>query len=138
MRAMSQGSVDVVREQFAALQRGLDAASEFWHPDIDWRAVEGAADDVGVMRGHEALRRYYADWLETFDELQAEVEEVIFESTERCAVAIRNFGRPSGTSALVRGRYYVVCEVKDGRIISGREYETRADALEAVGCSEQT
>lgn len=130
---MSQSSADVVRRQFAAFQSGLDAVSEFWDPAIDWRAVEGAADDVGVMRGHEALRRYYADWIETFDELQAEVGEVIFQSAERCAVAISNSGRPSGASSLVRGRYYVVCTVRDGRIVSGREYETRAEALEAVG-----
>jgi ketosteroid isomerase-like protein len=130
---MSEGSVEVVRRQFAAFQTGLDAVSEFWHPDIDWRAVEGAADDVGIIRGHEALRRYYADWLGTFDDLQADVEEVIFDSTERCAAAVRNSGRPSGTSALVRGRYYVVCTVRDGVIVSGREYETRAEALEAVG-----
>jgi ketosteroid isomerase-like protein len=133
---MSQASVVVVRKQFAAFQSGLDAVAEFWDPDIDWRAVEGAADDVGIIRGHEALRRYYADWIETFDELQAEVGEVIFQSAERCAVAVRNSGRPSGTSAVVRGQYYVVCTVRDGRIVSGREYETRAEALEAVAISD--
>jgi ketosteroid isomerase-like protein len=31
------------------------------------------------------------------------------------------------------GRYYVACTVRDGRIVSGREYETREQALEAVG-----
>jgi ketosteroid isomerase-like protein len=133
---MPPGSVDVVRGQFAAFASGLDAVAEFWHPDIDWRAVEGAADDVGVMRGQEAVRRYYADWLETFDELRAEVDEVVFESPERCAVAIRNSGRPWGASAFVRGRYYLVCTVRDGRIVSGREYETRAEALEAVAIEE--
>jgi ketosteroid isomerase-like protein len=134
---MSPGSVDVVRRQFAAFQSGLDAVAEFWHPDIDWRAVEGAADDVGVMRGQEALRQYYEDWLETFDDLHAEVDEVVFQSPERCAVAIRNSGRPSGASAFVRGRYYLACTVRDGRIVSGREYETRAEVLEAISRSGQ-
>ena len=50
---------DVVREQFTAFASGLDAVTRYWHPDIEWRAVEGAADDVGVMRGHEPRRRYY-------------------------------------------------------------------------------
>jgi ketosteroid isomerase-like protein len=125
-------SAEVVRRQFAAFQNGLDAVSKFWHPDIDWQAVEGAADDVGIIRGEEALRRYYADWLETFEELHAEVDEVIFDSPERCAVVIRNSARPSGSSAKVRGRYYVVCTVREGRIASGREYETEAEAVEAV------
>jgi len=58
---MSEASVDVVRRHFAAFQTGLDAVSKFWHPDIDWRAVEGAADDVGIILCSEALRRYYAE-----------------------------------------------------------------------------
>lgn len=126
-------NVEVVRRQFEAFGRGLDAVAEFWHPDIDWRAAEGAADDVGVMKGADALRRYYQEWVDAFEELHAEVEEVIFESAERCAVVVRNSGRPRGSSALVRGRYSVVCTVRDGRIVSGREYETRAEALEALG-----
>jgi ketosteroid isomerase-like protein len=129
---MPDSSADVVSKQFAALGDGLDAASKFWDPEIDWRAVEGAADDVGVIYGERALRRYYADWVETFDELHAEVEEVLFDSPERCAVVVRNAGRSSGSSALIQGRYYVVCTVRDGRIVSGREYETKAEALEAV------
>ena len=131
---MSQESVEVVRRHFEAFGHGgLDAVEKFWHPGIDWRAVEGAADDVGVIRGTQALRRYYEDWTETIDSLRAEVEEVIFESPERCAVVVRNSGRARGSSALIQGRYYVVCTVRDGRIVSGREYETRAQALEAAG-----
>jgi ketosteroid isomerase-like protein len=134
----AQENVEVVRRQFEALGRGdVDAASEYWSPDIDWRAAEGAADDVGVMRGTQALRGYYEDWGEMFDELRAEVKEVIAESGEHCAVAVRNSGRARGSSALVQGRYYVVCRVRDGRIVSGREYETREEALEAMRLSEQ-
>jgi ketosteroid isomerase-like protein len=134
---MSQESVDVVRRQFHALERGnLDAAAAFWHPDIDWRAVEGAADDVGVMRGHKALRGYYEEWFNTFDELHAEVDEVILESDDRVAVSVRNSGRGRASGVLTQGRYYVACTVRDGRIVSGREYETRDQALEAVAPSE--
>jgi ketosteroid isomerase-like protein len=131
-RGMSGESSDVVRRQFEALARSFDAAAEFWHPDISWRAAEGAADDVGIMRGTQALRRYYEDWFELFDELHAEVEEVIFEGAERCAVVVRNSGRPRGSQAIAQGRYFVVCGVRDGRILSGREYETRGEALEAA------
>jgi ketosteroid isomerase-like protein len=130
-----ESSAEVVRSQFASFRDGLDTMSSFWHADIDWRAVEGAADDVGVIHGEDRLRRYYADWIETFEEIDAEVEEVLFDSPDRCAVVVRNSGRASGSSALIQGRYYVVCTVRDGRIVSGREYETEAEALEAVGSS---
>jgi ketosteroid isomerase-like protein len=134
---VSRENVEIVRRSFEAFRRGgLDNVAKFWHPDIYWRAAEGAADDVGVMRGAQALRRYYQDWIDAFDELEAEVEEVMFESGERCAVVVRNSGRPRGSDARVHGRYYVVCTVRQGRIVSGREYETRAEALAAVGVRE--
>jgi ketosteroid isomerase-like protein len=31
-----------------------------------------------------------------------------------------------------QGRYYVACLVRDGQIVTGREYATRSEALEAV------
>jgi len=72
---MSQEDVEVVRSLFAAWGRGgLDAAAEVWHPQIDWRAAEGALDDVGEIRGREAMRAYLQDWLEEFDEFGVEIE----------------------------------------------------------------
>jgi ketosteroid isomerase-like protein len=133
---MSQENAEVVRRQFAAFGRGgLDAVAKFWHPNIEWRAVEGAADDVGLMRGREALRRYYQDWIDTLDQLHADVEEVIFEADERVAVVVHNSGRGRASGVVTEGRYYVSCTVRGGQIVSGREYETREQALEAVGLS---
>jgi ketosteroid isomerase-like protein len=134
---MSEENVEVVRRQFEAFEQGgLDAVAEFWHPDIDWRAVEGAADDVGIIRGKDRLRRYYEGWIEVFDQLHAEVGEVIYEAEERVAVVVHNSGRGRSSGVPTEGRYYVVCKVQDGLIVSGREYETREGALEAAGLSE--
>jgi ketosteroid isomerase-like protein len=136
-RAMSQENVEVVRRQFEAFEHGgLEAVAEFWHPNIEWRAIEGALDDVGLMRGHDALRRYYQDWIDTLDQLHADVEEVIFDADERVAVVVRNSGRGRASGVRTAGRYYVTCTVRDDQIVSGREYETRGQALEAVGLSE--
>ena len=126
-------NADVVRQQFEVLASdGVDAAAAYWHPDIQWRAVEGAADDVGVMHGAERLRRYYEDWLETFEDLRADVVEVLFDEGEKVALRLRNFGRGRVSGVETRGSYYVACTVKDGRILSGREYDSREKALEAV------
>ena len=133
---MSQENVEAVRRQFEAFRDGgLEEVAKYWHPDIDWRAVEGAADDVGPIRGESRLRRYYQDWIDTMDALQAEVEEVLFDDDERVAAVIRNSGRGRASGVLTEGRYFVACTVRDGRIVSGREYETREQALEAVGLS---
>lgn len=130
---MSDGqNADVVGRQFAACEQGgVDAMAEFWHPDIEWRAVEGAADDVGPIRGRDALRRYYQDWVDTMDDLGAAVEETVAEEGERVAVVVRNSGRGRASGIPMEGRYYVVCTVRDGLIASGREYQTREQAVEA-------
>ncbi len=134
---MSPENVEVVRRQFEAFQDGgLDAVAKYWHPDIEWRAVEGAADDVGLIRGEPGLRRYYQDWIDAMDPLRAEVEEVLFDDGEQVAAVIRNSGRGRASGVLTEGRYFVACTVRDGRIVSGREYETREQALAAVGLSE--
>ena len=130
---MSAAASDVVRSYFRTFESGgVDAAAQYWHPDIEWRAIESAADDVGVIRGHDALRRYYQDWVETLADLRAEVEEVLFERDDRVAVAVRNSGRGRASGAAAEGRYFVACVVRDGRIVAGREYATREQALEGI------
>jgi ketosteroid isomerase-like protein len=124
---------DVVRSYFRTFESGdVDAAAEFWHPDIEWRAIESAAHHVGVIRGHDALRHYYEDWIDTLADLRAEVEEILFESEDRVAVTVRNSGRGRASGAAAEGRYHVVCVVRAGRIVAGREYATREKALEGV------
>jgi ketosteroid isomerase-like protein len=124
---------DVVRSYFGTFESGgVDAAAEFWHPDIEWHAIESAAGHVGVIRGHDALRHYYEDWIDTLADLRAEIEAVLFEADERVAVAVRNSGRGRASGAAAEGRYYVACVVRAGRIVSGREYATREQALDGV------
>jgi ketosteroid isomerase-like protein len=130
---MPSESAEVVRRQFAAFaDGGLDAVAAFWHPDIEWRAVEGAADDVGPIRGQAALRSYYEDWLDSLDDLSAELEEVLAEDGDRVAVTMRNSGRGRASGVVTTGRYYVTCTVRDGLIVSGREYATPAEAVAAT------
>ena len=125
---------DVVRSYFGTFESGgVDAAAEFWHPEIEWRAIESAADDVGVIRGHDALRHYYEDWIDTLADLRAEVEELLFEADDRVAVVVHNSGRGRASGAAAEGRYYVACVIRAGRIVTGREYATREKAIEAIG-----
>jgi ketosteroid isomerase-like protein len=133
LRPMESRNVEIVRRQFEALERGgVDAAAEFWHPDIEWRAVEGAVDDVGVISGREAMRRYYQDWVEMIDDLRGGIEDVVYDSGEILVAVLFNSGRGRGSSIPIRGRYCVVYTIQDGLIVRGREYETPERALEAI------
>ena len=133
---MSEENVEIVRRSFAAYDSGgLDAWAEFWHPDIDWRAVEGYIDDVGLIRGRDGLRQHYRQWEETFDAVRIEIEELTKAGDEVVAL-LRMVGRMKGTDAEIDISYAVVISIRDGKIARGREYSTREEALEAAGLSE--
>jgi hypothetical protein len=119
---MSQENVEAVRAALDAMaEHGLDGFAEYWTDDIDHRAIEGAVDDRGPMRGKEAVRAYIQDWLDTFDEFTVEPREMI-----RC-------GRGPRSSRC--------CESPDARSSAG-EVRERMDAYleasRAVGLHRQT
>jgi ketosteroid isomerase-like protein len=123
---------DVLRRHFATFGHGgLEAAAQLWHPEIEWRAIEGAVDDVGVMRGRDAMRRYYAEWVETMEDLRGEVE-ILFEDDEVVAALIRNSGRGRVSGVPAAGFYYLACLVRDGQIVVGREYASPEEAIAAA------
>jgi ketosteroid isomerase-like protein len=133
---MSQENVEVVQASFEAWQRGgLDAAAEFWGTQIDWRCPEGALDDPGPISGVDAMRAYVQDWLDDFDELRFEPEELI-DAGEQVVAVQRVSGCAKASGIETELRYAVVYTIRDGKIVRGREYWERDQALEAVGLSE--
>jgi ketosteroid isomerase-like protein len=133
---MSQENVEVVRRMLqASADGGLDAAAEFWDTQIDWRAAEGAPDDAGPISGVDAMRAYAQDWLDDFDELRVEAEELI-DAGEQVVAVQRISGRAKASGIETDLRYAVVYTIRNGKIVRGREYWERAQALEAVGLRE--
>ena len=109
----------------------LEEAAKLWDPEIEWRAIEGALDDVGTIRGHDAMWRYYAEWVETIEDLRLDVE-ILFEDDEVVAALIRNSGRGRVSGVPAAGAYYVACLVRDGRLVAGRESASRQEAIAAA------
>jgi uncharacterized protein len=134
---VSQENVEVVRRGFEAFaDGGLDAMAEFWDPDINWRAAEGAIDDVGEMHGRVAVRRYVQDWLDTFDDSSVVVEELRDVGDDRVLAIQRAKGRAKLSGVEIDLRYAVVYTLRAGKVVRAREYLSVDDALEAVGLSE--
>jgi ketosteroid isomerase-like protein len=134
---VSQANVEVVRDSWRAFaDEGLDAMAEFWHPDINWRAIEGALDDVGEMQGADASRRYVQDWLDTFEDITSVPTELLDAGDDRVIAVIHVTGRARLSGVTTELRYAIVYTVRDGKIVRGREYANRQQALEAVGLEE--
>jgi ketosteroid isomerase-like protein len=134
---MSRENVEIVKAALDAMaQQGLDVFAEYWADDVEWRAVEGALDDRGPLHGKEACRAYVQDWLDTFDELAVEPEELIDAGAGQVVGVLRLTGRAKLSGIETHLTYAVVYGVRDGKIARGREYATRKEALEGAGLRE--
>ena len=133
---MSQENVEIVNTFYRAFARGgLDALSDFLDPCLDYRAIEGAIDDEGVLQGIDAYVSYGENWIQTFDELRIAPEELI-DAGDRVVVVVRVTGRMRASDAEVDLGLGIVWTLRDGKIVRGREYATREEALKAVGLEE--
>jgi ketosteroid isomerase-like protein len=134
---MSQENVEfLVHYLQRGTEGGVDAVAEFWDPDITWRPAEGAIDDVGEMHGPEAVRRYVEDWLDMFDDLTVVAEELVDAGDDRVVAVQRMSGRAKVSGIETEIRFSVVYTLRDGKILQGREYMDKEQALEAVGLRE--
>jgi ketosteroid isomerase-like protein len=134
---MSQENVEVVRNSLRAFaDGGLAALAEFWDADIDWRAIEGAPDDVGEMHGREAVRGYLREWGDLFDDITMVPEEILDVGDDRVVAVQHVTGRAKLSGVETELRLAVVYTLRGGKIIRGREYIDREQALEAVGLRE--
>jgi ketosteroid isomerase-like protein len=134
---MSEENVERVRDAVVAYNRGdLDTLLAYCADDVDYRAVEGALDDRGPIHGKDAVRAYFQDWLDTFDDLKAEPLELIDAADEQVVTVLRFGGRAKLSGVETDLTFAVVYTIRDGKIVRGREYWTREEALEAAGLRE--
>jgi ketosteroid isomerase-like protein len=134
---VSQENVEVVRRSLAAFSsEGIDGAARSWDAQIDWRAIEGAADDIGIINGLNAMRRWLGEWFEMFEDVRNEPEELIDAPGDHVVAVQRVSCKSRRTGLRVESRYAVAYTVRDGKINRGREYRTRGEALKAVGLEE--
>jgi|ERR1700733_1284677 len=134
---MSQENVEIVRRSWQAfVDGGLDALMEYFDPEINWRAIEGAPDDVGEMHGKDAVHRYLQDWLDTFEGITSSPTELIDAGDHLVVAAMYVTGRARLSGIETELRYAIAYTVRDGRIVRGREYADRDEALKAVGRAE--
>ena len=130
---MSKENVEIIRRASEAFNAGeLARWLEFFDPEIDWRALEGALDDVGEMHGTEAMRRYVQDWTDDFEGFTVVVEELLEIGGDRVVAVQQVMGRARLSEIETQLRYAVLYTVRDGKIVRGREYKDRDEALKAV------
>src|SRR4051794_6701269 len=97
---------------------------EAWDPEIDWRALPGAPDDVGPMHGADRLARYYGEWIELFKDIHNELRGAR-DVAGKVVAEVHVSALARSTDMPLELSYAIVYEFgDDGRIVRGREYAT--------------
>jgi len=133
---MAQENVEIVRRATEAYSRGdLDGTLESWAPNalLDWSNSRGL--DAGVVRGRDEIRRYMARFLELFEEVRIEFEDLT--EVKEGVVVADNLARVRGRDGIeTQARSTWLITIQDGQQTSLTLYQTRAEALEAAGLRE--
>jgi ketosteroid isomerase-like protein len=129
---MSRENVDVARRAQEAFNAGeFETATAEMAEDIEWRPV-GSMTHGEVIVGTDAVRRFWSEWLETFEGFRLIVED-IFEAPVGAVAVTRASGRGVASGMeLTGGSFFQVFEIRD-KVRRLQMHRNREDALEAAG-----
>jgi ketosteroid isomerase-like protein len=135
---MSQANIETVRRAIDSFNR-VDIRSAMQEADddfeMDWS--NSIAPQSGVYRGQDQVIRLFESFVDAWDEVHWEPQELIDLDAERVLVVnrVRMRGRASGAEVQAVGAQ--VWTVRNGRLASVKLFQSKADALEAVSLSDQ-
>ena len=140
---MSQENVEIVRAMIESAGFGYDLdehLAKFFDPDIEWHDTP-TFPNAGVLFGHAALRRHILDYQEAWADYGVDIEDIRAVGDRVVArMRYRGVGRQSGvpvTGGLETPATGAVFDLRAGRIVRVLQFDSHAEALEAVGLSEQ-
>ena len=135
---MSQENVEVVRRfEKSWSEQDLDAALECVHHELEFDWSDSIGPFGGTYEGHDGLTRFWNDMLEAWDDFSPQMVEVLECGPERLISVdvVRARGKGSGIEMESRGA--MLWTVQQGKIVRAKMFQTKDDALQALGLSEQ-
>jgi hypothetical protein len=114
----------------------LTKISELWDPDIEMDTSEIPVLDIsGVYRGKEEVRQLWREWLSAWSALEFEYE--LGGAGDRVVqlIDLRMRGRSTGIE-MPFAKMAWAYTFRDGLVVHQKLYMSQAEALEAVGLSE--
>jgi ketosteroid isomerase-like protein len=131
---MSEENVEIVRRWIQAFNRGgAETALRFMDPEVEWTTT-GAFLEAGTYRGHEGILGYLGRLADEFEQFQTEPGELIA-AGDRVVVPVRVTGRGKRSGAAVDLTMTMVVLLRDGEIVSIRNFTEKSEALGAAGLS---
>ncbi|HMD57136.1 MAG TPA: nuclear transport factor 2 family protein [Solirubrobacteraceae bacterium] len=131
---MSRENVKRVRESYEFVERTHEPDFELLHPDVEWH-TRADLPDTGTRRGHDGAGKLLSEWFGAFDDLSLKIDELI-DAGDRVIVVLRLHGCVRGSIQEVDMPETHVLTMRDGKTTEIHEYQTKAEALKAVGLAE--
>jgi ketosteroid isomerase-like protein len=120
--------VELTRRRFeAANHRDLDAAQSFYAPDAVWDARE-----VSTFEGRAAIRSFWEDWIEAYENFEIEPEEIVDLGNGVVLIALLQTARLAGSSSDVLLREAWVGSWVDGAVARLTTYRDIDEARAAA------
>jgi ketosteroid isomerase-like protein len=133
---MSQENVEVIKRNLEAQARGdIAAMLEDMTDDVVIDASRRVLDPI-ILEGHDGFKKFIAFLREAWANQRLEPEEFI-EAADDVVVPVRLVSTGRGSGLTVHARAAWVATLRGGKIARLTVYQSRAEALEAVGLSEQ-
>jgi ketosteroid isomerase-like protein len=132
---MSQENVEIVKAGFEAWNAGdMDAWASFLAPDVIWRLPQDWPEP-GPYAGREAVLRQAQQGREAWNADAAEPISDFIHAADR--VVVRFVWRGQGHGPESNMQLTCVYTVRKGKVIAFEFFWDHAEALEALGLSEQ-
>jgi ketosteroid isomerase-like protein len=135
---MSQENVEIAREVFhrAFVRWDLDGALQLIDAEgvMDWSA--SLAPYRGIYQWHAEIRGTWQQWKDAWDEWTPEVIEAIEIDAETVILVTLIHARGKGSGVPVRAGGASIWIVRHGKVTRVKLFQSKADALDAVGLPE--
>jgi len=136
---MSAENVAIVRRLYDAVAcRDSATVLAIYHPDLEWdhtrnESVVGLMGGQSVWRGHEGLRQWSREWYEAWENVDAQLEDLI-DAGERVVAVLNYRGRGLASGIEVEfSRMAGIFTLSEGRVVRAAWFRSREEALEAAG-----
>jgi uncharacterized protein len=132
---MSEEKVQLVMHCFDLFNRGeMEAMLRYVDPAIE--RTEGV-EVPGATRyvGHAGLAMAYEHWASQWDDFRMELQELI-DAGNDVVMVTHHYGKGRASGAAVQAVVAYVWTVDNGQLVRFRIFNTKAQALEAVGRGE--
>jgi ketosteroid isomerase-like protein len=133
---MSKENVEIVRRAIEAVnRRDVEEILSYTDSEAELHSAVIGGAEGNVYRGHDGLRRWFAETDEAFEEIRTDVSEVR-DLGDRVLILgrIKALGRESGVPLDSPTGW--IFTVRRGRLVKGEGFLSHAEALEAAGLQE--